>query len=217
MRVFVSGGTGYLGRALIGELLGRSHAVWSLAREGSERKLPQGCGVLTGDALRADSFADRMPDVDAFVHLTGVPHPSPKKAAQFRSIDQVSLQQSVLAAAARRVPHFVYVSVARPAPVMRVYQQVRAECEAAIEAAGLHATLLRPWYVLGPGHYWPCALLPVYAILERIPATRDGAARLGLVRLREMTLAMAWAVENPARGIRVLNVPDIRRCGRTAT
>jgi uncharacterized protein YbjT (DUF2867 family) len=84
------------------------------------------------------------------------------------------------------------------------------ECEAAIEASGLHATILRPWYVLGPGHRWPYLLLPIYKVAERLPSTRDGARRLGLVTLEQMTNALTFAVENPASGIRLMGVPEIR-------
>jgi uncharacterized protein YbjT (DUF2867 family) len=196
------------------ELLVRGHSVCSIVRDGSERKLPQGCTPLLANALDAATFAARMPASDVLVHLTGVSHPSPAKAAQFRLIDQVSLQESVHAAKIRGVPHFVYVSVAHPAPVMKAYQQVRGECESAIAAAGLDATILRPWYVLGPGHRWPAALLPLYRLLEWIPSTHTGAMRLGLVTVREMTRTLVWAVENPAAGVRLLGVPDIRRIGR---
>jgi uncharacterized protein YbjT (DUF2867 family) len=200
-----------VGGSLICELLRRGHSVCSLARAGSDGRVPGGCDTLLANALDADTFADHMPEADVFVHLTGVAHPSPAKERQFREIDQVSLEQSVIAAKARCVPHFVYVSVAQPAPVMKVYGRVRAECEKAIADAGLNATILRPWYVLGPGHYWPYALLPFYWVLARMAVTREGAERLGLVTLAEMTGALAWSAENPVQGIRVLRVPDIRR------
>ena len=51
----------------------------------------------------------------------------------------------------------------------------------------MNATVLRPWYVLGPGHRWPLALVPFYKLAEHIPATAEGARRLGLLRLSEMT------------------------------
>ena len=53
--------------------------------------------------------------------------------------------------------------------MMHAYIAVRMEGEAMIRAAGLNATILRPWYVLGPGHWWPVALLPAYWVMERIP------------------------------------------------
>ena len=93
---------------------------------------------------------------------------------------------------------------------MKAYVEVRAFCEAAIREAALNATVLRPWYVLGPGHWWPLALIPFYKFAEQIPSTSDGARRLGLLWLNQMTEALAWAVEHPAAGVAVLDVPAIR-------
>ena len=71
----------------------------------------------------------------------------------------------------------------------------------------MNATILRPWYVLGPGHRWPYLLLPVYKLMEMLPATREGATRLGLVTLDQMVAALIDAVETPAHGVRMLEVP----------
>ena len=122
----------------------------------------------------------------------------------------MSLRASAEVAKSAGVAHFVYVSVAQPAPVMQAHIRVRQECEAILKAHGLSATILRPWYVLGPAHRWPAALAPVYGLLEAIPATRDGARRLGLVTLDQMANALLWAVENPPAESRILDVPTIR-------
>lgn len=214
-RVFVAGGTGYLGRLLIAELIGRGHRVRALVRAGSESKLPAGCVAVAGNALRAKSFRDRIAPADTFVQLVGVPRPSPAKARQFREIDLRSVMESVPAAAEAGVRHFVYVSVAQPAPVMRAYVAVRAEGERLVRESGMDATILRPWYVLGPGRRWPLLLAPVYKLLELLPQTREAAQRLGLVRVEQMTAALVSAVERPAAGVRVLGVEEIRRFGET--
>jgi uncharacterized protein YbjT (DUF2867 family) len=208
--VFITGGTGYIGRRVILRLLERGHVVRALVRAGSETKLPTGCVAVTGNALDSTTYADQILPADTFVQLVGVPHPSPAKAAEFRKVDLVSGLGSVAAAKAAGIPHFVYLSVAHPAPMMKVYIDVRSECESAIQAAGLNATILRPWYVLGPGHWWPYLLSPMYKIAEILPATRDGARRLGLVTLEQMTHALTKAVEQPVQGMRVIEVPEIR-------
>ncbi len=201
-----------MGRPLVEQLVARGHEVRVLARAGSERKVPAGAITVLGDALDAATFSRGTASSDTFVHLTGVAHPAPWKEREFRAVDFASLRASAQAAVSCGRPvHFVYVSVAHPAPVMRAYIQVRGECEEILRVHGFPATILRPWYVLGPGHRWPLALRPVYALLEGLPSTREGARRLGLVTLAQMVSALAWAVENPPTETRVLDVPKIRR------
>ena len=108
--------------------------------------------------------------------------------------------EAISVAKSAGVGHFIYVSVAHPAPAMHAYIATRSACEAELVSTGLNATILRPWYVLGPGHRWPYALIPFYWIAGRIPATREGARRLGLVTRQQMIGALARAVEQPARG-----------------
>jgi nucleoside-diphosphate-sugar epimerase len=211
--VFVTGGTGYIGRALAPLLLARGHRVRVLTRAESVPRVPAGAQAVIGNALDAASFSTALTPRDTVVHLVGTPHPSPAKAAEFRRVDLPSIEASVAAATAARIAHLVYVSVAHPAPVMRAYIAVRSAGEDAIARAGLTATVLRPWYVLGPGHRWPMMLLPLYACLEALPATRAGAQRLGLLNIQHMVDALVHAIETPpaAGSRRVLAVPDIRR------
>jgi uncharacterized protein YbjT (DUF2867 family) len=209
--VFLTGATGYMGTALARELLGRGHHVRALVRPGSEHKVPSGCELVHGDALRAETYAPQVAPADTLVHLVGVAHPNPKKAAEFVSVDLKSCQEALGAATQARVRHFVYLSVARPAPVMKEYQAVRAEAERLIRASRMPATFVRPWYVLGPGHRWPILLKPMYALARLIPATRDGAERLALVTLEQMVRTLVWAVENPADEVRALEPCHISR------
>jgi uncharacterized protein YbjT (DUF2867 family) len=213
----VTGGTGYLGRPLIEQLLERGFAVHALARPGAEAKLPPRTATVVGNALDEATFVSSIPAGSTLVHLVGTPHPSPAKAAEFRRVDLVSIQAATRAATRAGVAHIVYVSVAHPAPIMHAYIAVRREGERLVAATGIRATILRPWYVLGRGHRWPYALIPIYAILRRIPATREAAYRLGLVTHRAMVGALVHAVENPpAQGVRVLDPSAITRLGPPA-
>ena len=199
-----------MGQRLIPRLLERGHEVRALVRAGSEKKLPPGCTPVFGDALDPSTYSDKIAPADTFVQLVGVAHPSPAKADRFRTIDLISGLGAIAAAKQAGIQHFIYLSVAHPAPMMHAYIAVRSECEAAIRDAGLNATVLRPWYVLGPAHWWPYFLVPAYKLAELFPATREGARRLGLVTLAQMTNALLAAVEHPARGITIVDVTAIR-------
>ena len=208
--VFITGGTGYLGGSLIPVLLERGHRVRALIRSGSKGVLPPGCEIVSGNALDANTYKHLIRPADTFVHLVGVPNPSLSKGTEFRKVDLVSGREAIGAAAEIGMQHFVYLSVAHPAPMMNDYIAVRSECEHLIQDRRLNATVLRPWYVLGPEHRWPYLLLPFYKLAEWLPVTREGARRLGLVTLRQMVLALAAAVEAPIHGLRVVGVPEIR-------
>jgi uncharacterized protein YbjT (DUF2867 family) len=199
-----------MGSRLIRRLLSRGHHVTALVRPQSQGKLPSGCEAIPGNALDANSYRERIRPATTFVQLVGVAHPSPAKAAEFQRIDLVAGREAVAAALSAHIQHFIYVSVAHPAPMMKAYIAVRAECETLIRESGLNATILRPWYVLGPGHRWPYVLVPAYWLLERISSTREAARRLGLVTLEQMLQALTDAVESPPTGVRVLGVPEIR-------
>ncbi len=213
--VFVTGGTGYIGRPLIRALLDRGDAVHALVRPGSEHRLPAGATPHAGDALDAATFAAAIPRGATVVHLVGTPHPSPSKAAEFERVDLQSIRATTMAASDAGAAHIVYISVAHPAPVMRAYIAARSAGEALVRATGIPSTILRPWYVLGPGHTWPYVLVPIYALLRVLPRTRDTARRLGLVTRAQMVDALAHAVANPPAGVRIVEVPEITAPSRS--
>lgn len=211
-RIAVTGATGYIGRKLTSVLVERGHEVRAIVRPGSEQRVATGVPAATVDVFDEDELSAALEDHDTVVHLIGTPHPSPSKAAEFQRVDLASIRTCAPAAARAGIQHFVYVSVAQPAPMMKAYLAVRAEGERILQTTGLTTTVLRPWYVLGPGHRWPVLLLPLYAIAEMVPSSRESARRLGLVSLGQMIRALINAVEQPpATGTRrVLPVPDIR-------
>ena len=211
--VFITGGTGYLGQRLIQQLLREGYAVKALVRKQSVHKLPAGCTPVVADPFNAASFAGSIEPNSIFIQLLGVPHPGPKKKALFYSVDLASAQASVAAAKAAGAIHFIYVSVAQyPSKIMESYQQVRAQAEQLILSSGVKASFIRPWYIIGPGHYWPMLFQPLFWLMERIPASAAKAKALALVPLRKMLLALRLAVQQlPENQCRVIEIADIRK------
>lgn len=106
----------------------------------------------------------------------------------------------------------LYVSVAQtPTSVMLDYELCRAECEKMILEPPLKTSIIRPLYVVGPGHYWPFSFLPFFKMLELIPKTSAKAKALRLVYLKQMLDALVNAVENlPAERVRFFEIEYIK-------
>jgi uncharacterized protein YbjT (DUF2867 family) len=210
--VFVTGGTGYIGRSLLTALFEEGCRVFALVRPGSEGKLPSFAFPVIGNALDASTFAARIPPDATVIHLVGTPHPGPGKAAEFQRVDLASIMATTEAIRRSTVRHLVYISVAHPAPVMKEFIAAREEGERLVQASQVPATIFRPWYVLGRGHWWPYFLAPAYAVLHWFPSTRDMAERLGLDTLKTMVAALVEAVQDPPpSGVRIVEVPEIKR------
>ena len=94
---------------------------------------------------------------------------------------------------------------------MQAYVAVRAEGEAMLRESGMRVTFVRPWYVLGPGHRWVYALLPLYWLAMLAPKSGETARRLYPVKLAKVVRAIAGAVEHPPEGVRVIEAGELRR------
>ena len=209
--VFITGATGYIGQRLTKQLLRRGHHVIALVRKGSEQKLAAGVQAVIANPFDNASFQSSIPKDSVFVQLLGVAHPSPKKANQFKEIDLKSVIASADAATMAEVAHFIYVSVAMvPSKLMVGKTQVRKSGEMYCRSKGLNCTFIRPWYVVGPGHYWPVLLLPLYGIAEIIPAWKHKARGMALVTIRQMLRALIHAIETDPQPLRIIDIKKIR-------
>jgi uncharacterized protein YbjT (DUF2867 family) len=140
--------------------------------------------------LSGDSYRPFAKGADTFLQLAGVSHPSPAKAAQFRKIDLKAGLEAVRVAREVDIHHFIYVSVAQPAPVMHAYQAIRAECEQVILRSGLSATILRPWYVLGPAI---CGLTASLRVI-RLPSSSRRRGKVPFSRDQELPAHFSTAL-----------------------
>jgi uncharacterized protein YbjT (DUF2867 family) len=209
--VFITGATGYMGNRLVKALLKDGYRVIALTRKGSEHKLPTGTEIVIANPFDSRTFQDSIPQDSVFVQLLGVSKPSPAKAQQFKEVDLRSVKASADAASLTHVSQFIYVSVAMaPSRIMRAYQQVRQEGEEYCLIQKLNCTFVRPWYVLGPGHWWPIILLPFYGLAELVPSWRRAARAKGLVTIQQMLATLAQAVAEETAPLKIYEIADIR-------
>ena len=210
--IFITGGTGYIGKRLIKQLVAKGYDVTALVRKGSEHKLPPGVRAIIGDPFNAATFQNWIPKGATFIQLLGVSHPSPRKKELFRSVDLQSVKASAEAAVKGSVSHFVYVSVAMTETnVMKDYRDVRKESEALLLSKNLTCTFIRPWYVIGPGHLWPLFLSPLYGAVFFFPSMKAKAKTLSLVTIKQLLNTLEKAIDAPPQKLRVFEVNHIKR------
>jgi farnesol dehydrogenase len=162
MKVLVTGGTGYLGRAVVSALASRGHGVVVFARSASRSGLPG--TAIDGDIRDRAAVERAAAGCDAIAHAAALVSIWRRRRADFDDVNVGGLRNVLAAAAAHRTPRLLYTSsfVAIP-PRGRIepllandYQRTKVEADRiAGQAVGDGAPLIRvyPGVVYGPGTF----------------------------------------------------------------
>ncbi|MGE0407685.1 MAG: NAD-dependent epimerase/dehydratase family protein [Amphiplicatus sp.] len=199
--VAVTGGTGFLGAAVISALTARGDRVKALAR--APGKLPQADNVMAIAGALDDrtALARLAAGTSAIVHCAGLTH-----ARRDDEFDEVNVKgaRAAAEAAAQNGSLFIHISsIAARRPDLSPYSASKRRSEDAI-AQGSGAN---PWIVLrAPAMYGPgdAATLPYFRLvklgLAPEPAMRP-APRASLVYVADAANAILAAIEAPARRV----------------
>lgn len=162
MRVLVTGGTGFLGRACVRALSARGHEMVVFARSASQSSLP---GTLVdGDVRDREAIGRAADGCDAIVHAAALVSIWRRRAADFDDVNIGGLTNVLAVARTRRLRKVVYTSsfVAMPphgeSRVLQAndYQRTKVAADRlADRAVAEGAPLVRvyPGVVYGPGSF----------------------------------------------------------------
>jgi NADH dehydrogenase len=180
-RVFVTGGTGFVGRAVIQALRAEGCGVRCLVRRGSERDL-HGLGAIErieGDVMSRDSLDNGMAGCDAVIHLVGIIREHPSNGVTF---DRVHVQGTINvlgAAAAAGARRYVHMSaLGTRAGARSRYHQTKWAAEDAVRASPLPWTIFRPSVIYGHGDGFVTLLARMIQRLPIVPVIGAGRQRL---------------------------------------
>ncbi len=211
--IYITGASGFIGTALIRRLEDRKELrIIGLSR--SQRKTPApNVRWHKGDPLDLAFLSKELVGVDTLVHLVGISSPGPFADGEFIDVDLKSAQVAAEAAKKAGVKHIIFVSVAQERSyIMDAYQSARALAENYFKETNIPLSIIRPWYVLGPGRWWPSLLLPIYGLLELIPFTRKKATAFTPVLLEPFIDTIHFAIDNPAESkVVYYEVEDIQQ------
>ncbi len=171
-RIFVAGGTGFLGYRVVRALLDEAAEITVLVRPGGEDKLGALQGkvqVVEGDVWNPGSLRGRARGHSVVIHLVGGLRPDPARGLTFRHLNFVSARNTVQMAVGDGVSHFILLSAsAAPARAGSAYLESKREAERYLRKSGLTWTIVRAptLYIPGQRHR---PLNRLYAALSYVP------------------------------------------------
>jgi nucleoside-diphosphate-sugar epimerase len=204
MRILMMGGTRFVGRPLVGQLLEFGHELTLFTR--GRNPVPEGVEHLVGDRSRdGDLDALRGRAFDVIVDSSG------------RTLED---SRRVVERTGAPRQRFVYVSSAgvyadselwpldENAPLDPASRHAgKGETEAWLRREGIPFTSFRPTYIVGPGNYNPVETWFFDRIVHDrpVPLPGDGSTITQLGHVADLAAAMARCIEVEASTNRVYN------------
>lgn len=193
MRVFVTGGTGFVGRAVVAELLRRGYEVRCLVRSRG-RRVPPGVEVAEGDILDPHSLRRGITGCHAVIHLVGIIRERP--GSGFEEIHVRGTAHVMEAAVRAKASRFLHMSALGTRMGARSrYHRTKWEAEEIVRRADMPYGIYRPSVIFGPGDEF----VNLFArIIRRFPVLLlpgRGTGRLQPVAVEDVAEAFARGLE----------------------
>ena len=197
----VTGGTGFIGGAVVEELRRRGHDAVAASRHGDVR-------VDVGDPGTLRAAFDGADAVVNCVQFTNYPIENARKGRTFDEVDRKGTESQVAAARDAGVARFLYLSGAGADPRgPKHWFRAKGAAEAAVRGSGLSHFVLRPSWVFGPrdvalNRFVPLARLPL------MPVIGPGTQRLEPVFVRDVAWAFGEALDRGTEGTFEIGGPE---------
>jgi 2-alkyl-3-oxoalkanoate reductase len=169
MKIFVTGGTGFLGKPMVKKLLADGHAVTCLLLPGDAASCVAGAGICRGDITQPDTLRHKTKGHDALIHLAGAVGYGQTWANCIRlnKDGTKNIAEEAVRSGVRRFIHMSSVSVygrvcdtpiAENFPLKKIndpYGDTKIDAERVVtshaENGAFDLTIIRPTMIYGPG------------------------------------------------------------------
>lgn len=219
MRVFVTGATGFVGAAVVRELLRRDHEVTGLVRNPAKARALADAGmvVAVGDMWQPQTYRQPAVTADAVIHAAQEKAPgrwNRRAIARMHESDLLMTRTLANRCAEHGLP-FVYTSGGlkytgngdawisedapmRPCLLAKGHADAVAELNEMHQRRGLRLLVITPGFVYGPGSIFGDMIEQVRAGRYRVIG--DGANYWSLVHIDDLAVLYALALERGRAG-----------------
>lgn len=196
-RVFVTGGTGFVGKAVIRALRAHGFMVRCLVRPGSEADLKgfEGIERVPGNVLLPKGMEASLQGCSALVHLVGIIRERPGRGVTFQRSHVAATANMVRVAEMAEVPRFLQMSaLGTRANARSRYHRTKWEAEEIVRGSRLEWTIFRPSVIYGVGDGVVSMLARMIRWLPVVPVIGDGRYRLQPIPVAQVADAFARAL-----------------------
>ena len=205
-RIFLTGGSGFVGSHVLPALLEAGHEVVALARTPraaaviSQRNVPHAARLTTriGDVTDPATLPAALAGCDAVVHLVALPRDW-KKGADLLRVNTAGTESLIAAASAAGVTRFVHLGALGVQDREELhYAKSKARAERAVRESSLDWTILKPSLIWGERD----GFFNIVAALVKIPAPAvpvpgNGKSRFQPVWVGDVARAVVQVLGDP--------------------
>lgn len=193
MKVFITGGTGFVGSHIAEELMARGHELVALVRKAGSRP---GAGEIVGDVTRPETFPpEKLAGCQAAIHLVGIIREFPGQEVTFRRVHVEGTRNVLNACRGAGIPRFLHMgTLGRGYRSRALFQKTRAHSENLVRHSGLDWTIFRPSTILGRGGELTRTLMS-FIRMGVVPMPDAGRSLLAPVAVSTVAQGFANALE----------------------
>lgn len=197
MKVFLTGGTGFVGQEILRLLVEAKHHVRMLCRQ--QKPEPSAEAQITiGDCTQPNSLQGALEGCDAVIHLVGIIREFPSRGITFQNLHTESTRNLLHAAKKQGVSRFLHMSAnGTRADAVTGYHKSKWAAEQLVRESGLDWTIFRPSLIYGPGDQFINMLATLIRRLPAVPVMGDGRYRLQPVSVNDVATGFVRALDCP--------------------
>ncbi len=212
MKVAVTGGTGFVGGHIVGELMANGHEVTLLVRKVPEPGSQRGEGVrfVQGDVVTGAGLAELAEGKDAFIHLVGIIREAGSNT--FEAVHRRGSENSARAAEEAGVSRYLHMSaLGTREEAVSEYHRTKWAGEMAVRSSGLNWTIFRPSIIFGPEDSFINMLAELMRKTPVMPVIGGGENLMQPIFVRDVAryYCRALEVDRAGRKTYELGGPDV--------
>ncbi len=197
MKIFISGGTGFVGGHVCRALRERGHELRLLVhRRGGAQE--SGIELFEGDVTRPGSFAEGVRGCDAVINLVGIIREFPARGVTFEKLHVQATANLLEAASGSGIRRYLQMSaLGVRADAVSAYHRSKWLAEESVRGSGLEWTIFRPSLIFGPHDAFINMLAAQLRLAPVMPVIGSGSYRLQPIHADDVARCFALALEMP--------------------